>query len=1045
MKIFLRYFILLFLNLSVLSASPLVLTKEEQAYIKKHPVVTLGADYKWPPFDFVDKNGNHSGLSSDYIKLISKKTGLKFEVKAGVWSDVLNNMKEKKYDGLTCAVKTEERDKYLDFTDPYLSVPMVIVTQTGSNGIQSLDDLNGKTVSVNRGSYIHEWLETKYPDIKLKLSSSNEESLEMLSLGKVDAYVGNLAVSTYIINKYLLNNLHIAAKLDQFQTDVSVAIDKDKPLLFSIIQKSVKSISAQETQEIKSRWSDNLSLSNELLKFSEEEQVWIDKHKTIRFVIDNDFEPLEYLSKGNGATYSGIASSYMELLSKKTGITFVRVPTKVWSQSVEKINTREADMYSCLTKTASRKKYVNFSKPYITMPQVFITRKDAGFITDINELYGKKVALVKGYAISETIKREHPDIKYIMVPNIMEAFKAVVKGDAYAYIDLLPVASSYIQKSGLSNLKISGISNYRSNFRMALRNDWGDEGIKVIDKVIDSISEDERNRIYNRWVQVKYDREIDYTMLFEIVGVFLLIIAGSLFWNRKLSIEIEKRKVVERKLNELNQELLEATNAAESANKAKSNFLSNMSHEIRTPMNSILGFAELLDEKVEDKKLKSFIHTIRSSGETLLILINDILDLSKIESGKLEVIKSRTNVKKILQESINLFTLQAEQKGLSLELDIDEKMPEAVFTDQVRLKQILINLIGNALKFTDEGYIKVIVEVKSVHEHLSKVDIKIKVQDSGIGIPQNAQDKIFNIFEQQENQDVRKYGGTGLGLAISRKLALLMGGSLNVESEVGKGSTFILNLKNLDIASLHDKEAQDEVLADYTEIEFQDAVILVADDIEQNRRLVTESFYGTNIKVIEAVDGQDAVQKAASNKIDLILMDIRMPVLDGYSATRIIKESLDVPIIALTASIMQQELEKIKVQRFDGYLRKPVSKNELYHEVSKFLKYIKKEVQPKVKEEIKVENLEELQIFLDALSPEIEELYVQAANNNDLEQISTFATALKELATKHNIQHMMEYSETLLEKIEMFEIEEISKMLGRYKKNIESLSLHVKK
>ena len=229
---------------------------------------------------------------------------------------------------------------------------MVIVTKRGNDELKKLDDLKGKTVSVNKDSYIHEWLETKYPDIKLKLSHSNEESLEMLSLGKVDAYVGNLAVSTYIINKDLLNNLKIVAKIDEFQTAVSIAIDKEKPLLFSIIQKSVQSISLQEDQEIKSRWSENLSISDELLKFNEKEQAWIDKHRTIRYVIDNDFEPLEYLSN-NGAIYSGIASSYMELLAKKTGITFVRVPTTVWSQSVEKINAREADMYSCLTETAS--------------------------------------------------------------------------------------------------------------------------------------------------------------------------------------------------------------------------------------------------------------------------------------------------------------------------------------------------------------------------------------------------------------------------------------------------------------------------------------------------------------------------------------------------------------------------------------------------------------------------------------------------------------------------------------------------------------------
>ncbi|MCK4973779.1 MAG: response regulator, partial [Sulfurimonas sp.] len=419
----------------------------------------------------------------------------------------------------------------------------------------------------------------------------------------------------------------------------------------------------------------------------------------------------------------------------------------------------------------------------------------------------------------------------------------------------------------------------------------------------------------------------------------------------------------------------------------------NMSHEIRTPMNSILGFAELLDERIEDKKSKSFIKTIRFSGQTLLYLINDILDLSKIESGKLEIINSRVNVQNIFEETINIFKLQAEQKGLKLELNLDEEIPTSLLIDPVRLKEILINLIGNALKFTEKGYIKVVVIVEEVYEHISKVNLTIRVEDSGIGIASSQQENIFNIFEQTENQDVRKYGGTGLGLSISRKLAKLMDGSLDVESELGVGSVFIVNLKNIDIASLSDKYIETEPNIDYSSIEFDSATVLIVDDVDENRNLIKESFEGININVLEAVNGKEAIEIANGKDLDLILMDIRMPVMDGYTATRLIKKFSSVPVIALTASIMQDELKKLEGERFNGYLRKPVSKNELFKEVSKFLNYKNVLTKVEVKEEINIENIEELKKFLEALEGDIEELYKEVKLTNDLSVITKFSKA----------------------------------------------------
>ena len=1038
---FLKYLIILLSLITSVVSSELEFTKDEIQWIKGNPTVKLGADYKWPPFDFADSSGHHTGLSSEYIKLISKKSGLKFDVTTGVWSNILKEMQSKKYDGLSCAVETDERKKYLKFSDPYLTVPMVIITKRDNDRIKGIDDLLKKVVSINKGSYIHEWLETSYPQIKLHLTTSNEASLEAVALGKADAYVGNQAVATFIMNKYLLNNLNIVAKLKGFETAVSVAIDKDNLMLFNIIQKSLKSITLNEHQEIKSKWKKilNSEIESMELVFTKQQQEWIKNHKEIRFVIDNHWKPIEYLPK-NSKNFKGLSSSYIELLSKKTGIKFKRVHTNRWADSVKKINSKKADLYTCVAQTDSRKKVVSFSDSYLKMPQVFVTNKNVNFIADIKELYGEKIVLVEGYYITEMIKKEHPKIKILEVKTIREAFEAITKNEAYAYIEMLAVASHFIQQEGFSNLKISGMSGYESEFSMALRNDWAKEGIEVINKALGSITKQEKSDIYNKWLHVEYDQKIDYTLIWQIISVFILLIVASLFWNRKLSSEIEKRILAQKELVQLNLKLEEATEIAQSANKAKSDFLSNMSHEIRTPMNAILGFAELLDEKIEDKKLKSFLKTIRSSGQTLLFLINDILDLSKIESGKLELVKSRTNLKNIIEETIDIFKLQAEQKGLKLELTLDDNIPSAILIDQIRLKEILINLIGNALKFTENGYVKVVVIVDEVYEHTSKVDLTIIVKDSGLGISKSNQEKVFNIFEQSENQDTKKYGGTGLGLAISRKLSNLMGGSLTLKSEFGKGSNFILSLKNLDIASLNDKESENKLTVDYTSIEFSKAIVLVVDDVYENRELVKESFYSTNIEVIEADNGKKAIDIAKSQQIDLILMDIRMPVMDGYHATRLIKEFSSVPVIALTASIMQDELQKLEGERFNGYLRKPVSKEELFIEVSKYIKYKSSDVS-EVEEKISIPVEDDLKNFLDNLRPEIELLYKEAIATNNISTITQFTKALLEQALRYKIEYMVDYSELLLEKIDAFEINTISKMLNEYESKIEKLKV----
>ena len=1031
-----RLYLLLFITFQTLFSYEPIFNKQERTWIATHPIVLFGSDYRWPPFDFVDENGEHTGLSSEYLELIGKKSGLKFKVETGVWSDILQKMKNKKFDGLSCAVETKERKEYLRFSRPYLSVPMVIITNNKNKEKLSIKDLKLKTIAINKGSYIHEWLRTKYPNIKLYLTTSNEESLEAVSLNKADAYIGNLAVATYIMNKYLLNNLKIVAKLNEFTTSVSIAIDKNNPILFSIIEKSLKSISSSEHQEIKARWKENFGSDDKVLVFSKKERTWLSNHKSIKYVIDNGWKPIEFLSKNN--MHAGISSSYLKLISEKTGINFELIHTNNWPESMEKIKNKDVEMGSCMARTFDREEYLNFSLPYIALPQVFVTKDNVNYLSSIKELHHKKVVLVKGYYVTEIIKREHPLLEVIEVNSIKEALNYVTTGKAFSFIAALPIATYYIQKEGYSNLKISGMSSYESEFSIALNKDVGDIGIGVINKAIESISEKEKQEIFNQWLHVKYNKEIDYTILIQVVIVFLILIIASFFWNRKLSIEIQKRKLAQLELDTLNQKLLVATQKAQSANQAKSNFLSNMSHEIRTPMNAILGFAELLDESLEDKRLKSFVKTIRSSGQTLLYLINDILDLSKIESGKLELNVTKVNINLLLKETIDIFTFQAEKKGLKLYYELSKDIPSGLLLDPIRFKEILINLIGNALKFTDDGYIKIRIEQTAVYEHNSKIDIKVSVKDTGVGIEKSQHKSIFNAFEQSENQDIQKYGGTGLGLSISEKLVTLMNGTLSLESEITKGSCFIIELFNVDIASLSDiDEHQQE--KKYEEYIFDKSTLLVVDDIKNNRQLIVEALRDTNVKVIEAINGLEAIQIAENRDVDLILMDIRMPVLDGYSATKQIKEFSNVPIVALTASIMQDELNKLKLERFDDYLRKPISKDELFSSMAKYLSYQLHEL-PK---NIKVENKDITQeTFNDKFCLELKEnifpLFKQAQLSNDFSAISDFAQRLLILADVHGLKEISAYANELISQIELFEIDSIMMLMESFEARIRS-------
>ncbi len=658
-------------------------------------------------------------------------------------------------------------------------------------------------------------------------------------------------------------------------------------------------------------WQGRAREGEKRLSLTPREQYFI-RYTDINVATTTGWEPISFVDEKSGQT-AGIGYDFWQEIVKVTGLKASITGFDSFSEELDSLRNKKQDVIYSVGITEERKKYALFTEPYARFPIAITTSKEEHFIQDVEQLRGRKIAVGRNFTAHRMMSSAYPDLDYVLVDNVRAGLQLVSTGSAYAYVDIMPTMVHSINRYGYTNLKISGNTGLNFDLRIMIRDDYP-ELVSIANKVISTLHPDTRQEILNKWINVQYQQVFSFSQYWHYAAIVLLAISVLLLWMQKTKI------------------------AAQSANRAKSEFLASMSHEIRTPMTGVIGYADMLLDDELPAESEEKVLRIKSSTASLLRLLNDILDMSKLEAGKMEIENIDFNLPELIAEVID----QAQKSRLfDQQIVIDTRFsndfPTAANSDPTRIRQILVNLIGNAVKFTHEGSIAVNGEL--VRNKRGGEVVRISIHDTGIGMNAETIKILFAKFTQADASISRRYEGSGLGLAICRRLVNLLHGEIGAESQEGVGSLFWFTFPY--IAATTEPMSKDERLKPQRYRARRPLDILLAEDNPANQYVIKKFLAPLGHRVTTVENGSEAVASLEQNEYDLILMDIRMPEMDGTDATRLIRQlpgaKASTPIIAVTADAMKEHIDEYIAAGINLWVAKPIDREELVNAINQAL------------------------------------------------------------------------------------------------------------
>lgn len=670
----------------------------------------------------------------------------------------------------------------------------------------------------------------------------------------------------------------------------------------------------------------------DVIELTQAEKEFIEEHPVIHMGVDPEFVPYEFID--SDGSYKGIAADYIQLISEKTGLQMVPERGLTWSEAYEKAVQKELDVLPCVSKTAQREEYFIFSDPYYNFQRAIFVNENNSTIHSFDDLAGRTVA-VQTNSSHHGFLLKYDSIQLSLQTTVEEALQAVSNGTESAFVGNLATSNYLIKSNGLTNLRYipidTGEQDETQSLYIAVRGDWP-ELVGIINKALGSIDEEEKMDINNKWISVQGN--VDYSAIIrilEIVGaVVAIIFFVSFFWIIRLRREIKKRKKTE-------EDFKAAKEEAERANQIKSLFLARMSHEIRTPLNAIMGMSYLIKKTDLTVTQSVYLEKMTQAARNMLGIINDILDFSKIEAGKIEIEKISFDLDKVLQRVVNIVSLKVEEQGIEFIMQKDSGMPLFFFGDPVRIEQILLNVVNNAIKFTAKGSVSLSVRPVSKNEDAFLVEICIT--DTGIGMNREQAERLFIPFDQGDSTINRRFGGTGLGLSIVKNLIDLMGGDIEVESVPNEGSTFHIRLPLQADFSKGDNETK-KMAVDC----FRNVRVLVLDKNVNNRNLLANCFHSYGIYADFTASEDEFMLQLESKQgktYNLVVVDFSTPKDGGIVfCNRIKQESLSgqIKYMLMFPTTREELFEEAEKAGIDLGITKPIIPSILYNGIIELFK-----------------------------------------------------------------------------------------------------------